>query len=340
MPSLSLKNEKTHTHWGILSTYRAELMGFACLWVMMHHNFLQWPAWAAPLRIFMRYGNCGVDIFFLLSGISLFYSLHSENNIKRFYRRRFFRIALPYVTICLPFWLWKDVFLQKGSFWLDFAFISFPLHKIITFWYIPTIACFYLISPFLFTALKKYENSLGIGIALAAFVFISALVLKKLIPTIYNHIEIGWLRGGIFIIGLSLGPKVYSKEKMPSFSTLYGVLMILFAFLFTKSLNPPNYWWRFSFIFIALGVTILLCATLDRVSCDTLNRLLRFFGCHSIELYLLHVALWKVWELTPSLHLPYDTHNLIQNLCAVLTSCFLAALLHPLLDRTLKLLTR
>ena len=30
-------------HWGLVSTYRQEIMGIACLWVILHHNFCKWP---------------------------------------------------------------------------------------------------------------------------------------------------------------------------------------------------------------------------------------------------------------------------------------------------------
>ena len=58
--------------WKSLSKFRSEIMGLACLWVMFHHNAFDWPNALEPLKRFALYGNLGVDIFLLLSGVGLY----------------------------------------------------------------------------------------------------------------------------------------------------------------------------------------------------------------------------------------------------------------------------
>ena len=55
--------------WKSLSKFRTEIMGFTCLWIMLHHNIFDWPKAFYPLQKLANYGNLGVDIFLLLSGV-------------------------------------------------------------------------------------------------------------------------------------------------------------------------------------------------------------------------------------------------------------------------------
>ncbi len=76
-----------------ISLARAFLYGFAILWIMFFHsNFVC----TNPVLSWIKtHGNCGVDIFFLLSGISLYFSYTKNRDPKRFYKNRFKRV-LPY----------------------------------------------------------------------------------------------------------------------------------------------------------------------------------------------------------------------------------------------------
>ena len=53
-----------------ISTYRAELMGLAIVWIMMlHFTFTQ----IKPLGFIAQYGFAGVEIFMFVSGFGLFF---------------------------------------------------------------------------------------------------------------------------------------------------------------------------------------------------------------------------------------------------------------------------
>lgn len=133
--------------WSSLSKYRSELMGFACLWVMLHHNSFHWPESMELLRRFANYGNLGVDIFLLLSGVGLYYAWQKKPKLGDFYARRFVRLIVPYVLFAVPYWVWRDLHLGQGDFFLDVTQLSLPLKGVITTWYVPAIALFYLCYP-------------------------------------------------------------------------------------------------------------------------------------------------------------------------------------------------
>ena len=62
---------KKAIEWNDLSRYRGELMGIAMLFIILFHVYL--PRQHAFFGLH-RLGNVGVDMFFFLSGIGLWYS--------------------------------------------------------------------------------------------------------------------------------------------------------------------------------------------------------------------------------------------------------------------------
>lgn len=87
-----------------ISKYRGQLMGIATLLVIFGHsvgNGVAMPRWMESL---CGLSSVGVDIFLLVSGLGLWYSLTSlnGNNFERvniWYLRRYKRILIPYLII-------------------------------------------------------------------------------------------------------------------------------------------------------------------------------------------------------------------------------------------------
>lgn len=110
--------ESKSTHWGLVSKYRSEIMGFACVWIMLSHYTNSWPDSVAfyILRRLFDYGNVGVELFLLVSGIGLYYAYPRRSSLGQFYFKRYMRLLIPYVLIAVPFWAWND-FVGYGNFW-------------------------------------------------------------------------------------------------------------------------------------------------------------------------------------------------------------------------------
>lgn len=142
-------NTKAQNDLSLLFKYRKFLMGFAALWILMTH---EWQIVTNETSFFFvtenfikRIGFCGVDIFLLLSGMGLYYSLE-KNPVSRFYYNRlkrvifpfiimasivsqFIRFHQPYSNICnrIPYW----IFVQRESHkdnTQKLAFYPFNIH--------------------------------------------------------------------------------------------------------------------------------------------------------------------------------------------------------------------
>ena len=133
---------------GKISKYRSELMGFAIIIVMLFHVPL---SRLDPFFGLRRMGNLGVDIFFFLSGIGLWYSWAKQQDWRRFYLNRALRIYPAWLIVAGYFYISRFHGTTTASY-VDLAGDiivnwDFWLHDELTFWYVPATMMLYLFAP-------------------------------------------------------------------------------------------------------------------------------------------------------------------------------------------------
>ena len=318
--------------WKSVSKFRSELMGLACLWVMLHHNAFSWPESLDLLRRFSLYGNLGVDIFLLLSGVGLYYAWSKKPALGDFYARRFVRLLVPYVLFAVPYWVWRDLYLHQGSFWLDVTQLSLPLKGVITTWYIPAIAVLYLLYPliakFLFSGDRWTRATILVGI-----VMLGCLTFYYRDNPIYDNCEIALTRSAVFIIGCALGKSVKDDEPMASHYPALSCLWIILNEILRRHVSLGDAWIRFSYIPLSISVVIAATWLLMRLEkFGGLRKLLRFFGDRSLELYLTHVLIRNVfYNYIPAKQ--WDEWGALTYGAILLISLVVSTLLHPVINK-------
>ena len=142
-------NTKAQNDLSLLFKYRKFLMGFAALWILMTH---EWQIVTNETSFFFvtenfikRIGFCGVDIFLLLSGMGLYYSLE-KNSVSRFYYNR----LKSYLSI---YNYGRSIVSQIDHWTNEFYFnvitgIGFYKTYIYLFlWFVPAVITLYLFTP-------------------------------------------------------------------------------------------------------------------------------------------------------------------------------------------------
>ena len=129
-----------------LSTYRNVLMGLEILLIIIFHFTedcrlydVRYGGWVEWFDIYIH--SSGVDMFLLLSGMGLYFSMKKGTGQKAFYRKRFEKILIPYVIVAVPAWFWLDLIQEKNgilAFLADVSFVSFFFQEKRWFWYILT----------------------------------------------------------------------------------------------------------------------------------------------------------------------------------------------------------
>lgn len=176
-----------------LSKYRSELMGIAIIWIVLFHSNI-----SAPDNFFLRAlwylfvsfgGGIGVDIFFILSGFGLFYSLQYAGN--EFVNRDFFlgvkrmkRILPSYLIVAILYYILKGDF----SFY-NLCQLNFLVNGIRDFWFIPAIVICYLLFP-LFYLIGKRIGFRNMIIVSTLIVVTVTCALNYFNPIYYSKIEI------------------------------------------------------------------------------------------------------------------------------------------------------
>lgn len=226
---------------GELSSCRSAIMGIAIIWIMLFHSGIEAPdsiVLRALWYLFVSFGGgVGVNIFFLLSGFGLYYSVakYPEANCIEWglwAKKRVVRLLPSYLIVSVAYYL------LKGNLSLyNIVTLNFWIDGVRDFWFIPAIAVCYLLFPLIYFAAKKW------GFAKVTMILLVALVAGNFIfeacSDYYSKIEIFTWRLPCFIIGIYLGELVKNRPNW-NVGILYIVAAVLFvvSFLLTNLSRP------------------------------------------------------------------------------------------------------
>ena len=296
-----------------ISSYRGELMGFAIIIVMLFHVNLPRSDAFYGLR---RMGNVGVDIFFFLSGIGLWYSWIKRQEWVRFYRNRLVRIYPAWLIVAGYFYISRfnparpSYALPFGGTgngavdsWIDLAGDvlfnwDFWLHDELTFWYVPATMMLYLFAPPYMELIRRHP----IYRWLVVLPLMWCIIVQYVVP-IHNavgHIEIFWSRVPIFFLGINVAESVRQKrviDQQAWWLTALFFVVSLSSCIWLEQMRHgrfPLYVERMLYIVLAVTTILIMCKVFDYLKPYAIGRLsvnsiFAWVGGISLEIYLVHV---------------------------------------------------
>lgn len=103
-----MKSEKRTTCFELewFEKYRTELMGIAAIGIILCHANATGVMLPSIIRKIFSFGTECVDLFLMLSGIGIYYSLSKKTSLKQWYLKRYLRIGVPYLLISVPYFIW------------------------------------------------------------------------------------------------------------------------------------------------------------------------------------------------------------------------------------------
>lgn len=331
-----MKKKRFQLNW--ISKYRDELYGIAILSVMFFHfAMLHVDFYGSGQKITFKltnlfyryYSSGGVDVFALLSGMSLYYSFSKNSDIGSFYIRRFKRILIPYIIVGGIFWIRLDIF-QRGESFVrllkDFFYVTFVTDGASNLWFISFIGAMYLIFPFIYKASFNRRFGKVFYLIILAVAFLIPTVTHMYEPGLYENIDKALARIPIFVIGIMAGKIIKDKKTMPHIAAAVFTLLCFYIRYYAVLNGFKGEIKRYSVSLFSIGVLILctyLLRLLDRAA--ILRRILSFFGRYSLEFYLLHILMW---ELMIEAGIPL--HRTSRYALLVIACCILAPLLSKL----------
>lgn len=270
----------------LISKNRSVIYAFAALWIAFFHSAFTFES--AFLTNVKNWGCCGVDIFLLVSGISLYFSMRKNGSgILSFYRRRLVRVLLPALTVSVLWFGYTDI-IGKGDvllFFMDLCGLTLFTRGTKAVWFVTAIVIDYLLYPFIYRFFEKTRFSAWAFLALLAASFAINAILKLTLPEAYENSEILWRRLPVFVTGCCLGKSVYEKRTLPVNGWVIGAATLTLTLIgFYLPYRDIGHL-RYVFLPSAVGWTLLLSAAGQRKG---LQKACGFLAPVCLELYLLH----------------------------------------------------
>lgn len=314
-------------------------MGLSILWIMFYHASISLPDALLPLIALKNIGYTGVDIFFLLSGIGIAFSLSKANKLSDYYMKRLQRI-LP--TFWLALLALAIVEISIGVLNIKIRLASFVGLDFLVFgsldvWFIPAIMTCYLLAPAIHKIFHIDQSSKRLLLVLSA-----SIILSFLVTVAAPHLIIFATRLPSFLLGMFIGMASYGNKTVPALEnkplqfTLVAValagLWAVHVFVTEGFRWRTGLWWYPSLL-LAYPASFLLGILLDR-SRNTMHashRFLRFAGSLSLELYLIHGLIFHVAKLFPLGPFAWNIGRIPEYLLYVMMSFILSKILNKAL---------
>lgn len=267
---------------GDLSKYRSSLMGISIIMILLCHARMDGAQLPDIILSILALGNWGVDIFLLLSGVGMYYSIstrHADINWGVWIYKRLKRILVPYLIIEAPFWLWyafdNDLGVKGFLYYISFA--SYWIEHI-GLWFLALLIPLYILTPFLY---KLFDNRFRY---LYLFLIIVIVLVCSIIPFESSSETINTVQGCLsrvpcYLIGLCIGRDVKNKKCTSWFIILPFLVYALFTLLNYYGIFVSKSWlWG---IIITILLTVLL-----RMLPNIISNSLSLIGKYTLELYI------------------------------------------------------
>jgi len=284
-------------NFSVISQQRSVLMGIATLLVVIFHSvdlstkFLPLNILKGLLNFIKTNGEVGVDIFLLLSGFGLYYSLEKDKSLKRFYKKRFLRVVPSIFIVAILY----NALIPHNSgslaFFCNITFVAFFINGSRTFWYFSLLLLLYFVYPFIHRIIRRYKYK---GFALLVLIALSLNIVGYfLFHDYYMLVEIALTRIPIFITGALLGCLAKNCIRCSLLKTIFiSVLLFLICFFllyYFKSFFISHILYKRGIESIfSIAITILLSWIFSLLKVGLIRRLLVFVGIYSMEIYLLY----------------------------------------------------
>lgn len=309
-----MKESKSY-NWSLLSRYRTELYGISAIMIVIFHmkNIVPYP-YTIPhipfnFSLITEYFNFGVDVFLLLSGMSLYFSLVKKPKYTLYIKKRAERVLIPYLVISLPFSIFNYFFHKWGLIRLILDLTGLSLYVsyedgnwvfiVRKMWYIAFALVAYALYPAVYRFIYRRDSQLSQTVKtllmIAAFVSLTIFMKVSIPEEYYETLEIYFTKVPVFLVGCLLGKRVYENKSFSKFDIISVFLSILitvpYQILFDKTHDYifVRYWE----LFIAYAFCIIVPVCLEFFNLKKLYKIFTFFGNISLELYLIHIYLYN-----------------------------------------------
>ncbi len=335
----------------LLSQYRTHIMGAAMIWVMWFHSLFTGQQ-NGVMHFIHDIGFYGVDMFLMVSGMGLYFSMRKSKNILDFYKKRAVRILPAYLIVVLAWYLFFKTDVSTGDKILSILGINYFRGTVYSVperfdWFIPTLLLFYLLVPL-------YDKLFQKATVKWKFTCLACLISPVLCIVIY-HTHMHPLYGSvvripIFLIGYCIGWFLYEKKEEQKGSWMVFIPLLVVGLIlgyyfraYIIQALPTTNWGinAYPATLTAAGLSILVALFIkySEKYLKIVGKIIAFpfyiCGRYSLEIYLIHQRLMNIVNGESAAQLRNGIINKLglggYYFLIALATVALAALLHELI---------
>lgn len=309
-----------------ISKCRTNIMGISIIAIMIYHTTVNYPYFVDLIK---NFGDFGVNLFLVISGLSMYYSWMKNPKSGSFLRNRFLRIFITYLPIatvwCSITYLLNECSLKEAIF--KILTIQFWIDGNLLHWFVSAILIFYLITPF-WMKLQRRNSKVCLLVTISVCFISIALDYFNIITYIPSFLY----RVPSYFLGLYLGKQSFEDREVSKFQfkllLLMGILGV--AAIGFLGVNVLDYDWKYLiYIIISYPMVMLLTLILMKTKSSRIKRVLSFLGVITLEVYLLHEKILRcLTMLLEKINISLDANKIILNILAIVITLFSAKLYH------------
>lgn len=292
-----------------ISRLRPYLMGVATLWITFYHSkylnlfhstFLTKTRLLGLVTRIESIGNCGVDLFFFLSGLGLYFSYTHllESNphpMKSFYIRRYRRILPPILIVSiLTFGLIEvaDLANWAGGVFLYGYFLPHLTRG--NFWYLSATIALYMIFPLIHLCLRGNRGGAVAGVLVLGTAVAAILVSIVAEEYFYSHAILIMTRLPVFIIGTYVGKLCLTHRKISGIIPLMAVPVSVLLLVLIADKPLPDYWRFFEYTVFVPCLVLAHAYIFSKIKRrGFLYKSIAVIGAYSMEIYLIYESIYN-----------------------------------------------
>lgn len=310
-------------------------MGVSMMLVVLFHSGFELSA-VPILSLLKQWGDIGVDMFLLMSGMGIYHSLNKKPDTAAYIRNRFRRILPAHLIVCGCWFFFLDIVLYREgilTFLMDVTSLNFWINGRLTTWYLSSLLVMQVLTPMYIKIWKKHPRLDWFSIPVA-YLLCGVITYTPVLNSALEHLLV--YRIPAYLVGLSIGKKICEQRSEISVSAPVVICVLgLSSLVLAISSGLTPFYLRWVLRYAAyLPLAIMLCVVVTLIP-D--NKLLAFWGKQSLEIYLLHEkVLWVLSVISGRIFSDGADYSFVINVLAILISCFGAQILHKLISHLIR----
>lgn len=275
---------------GDSSTYRTQLMGIATIMIIACHAQASRVIMSGVISKILIQGNYGVDLFLLLSGLGMYYSMTkkpvtSMSDWGGYFKKRLYRLFVPYEIIFLPYCivlLLLGIYSLSDALWSLIAVEYWLFHR--GAWFVSFLIILYLLTPLLYRLLSSKHKWCWMLVLIVVIMAICSIpVGTPSNSNVVHNIQFAFGHTPCFLLGMAAGGDCKNQRRI---SPLW-LLMLAAAGIVCLKLSIVGA----AVLVIPLLVYLFVCLIKLTMRMKWINGVLLFFGTISLESYLTNITL-------------------------------------------------